>query len=89
MNWDHIAGNWKEFNGHIKQQWGKLTDDDLDEIAGKRDVLAGKLQASYGVTKEEAHQQLSDWEIMLGNLAKTDKEVTDGTVRTQHPNDED
>jgi uncharacterized protein YjbJ (UPF0337 family) len=62
MNWDQIEGNWKQLKGNVKQQWGKLTDDQLDVIAGKRDHLAGKIQEVYGVTKEEAEKQLSDWQ---------------------------
>jgi uncharacterized protein YjbJ (UPF0337 family) len=49
-------------NGAIKAQWGKLTDDELDVIAGRRDQLAGKIQERYGVGKDEVERQLSDWE---------------------------
>ena len=52
MNWDRIEGNWKQFKGNAKRQWGKLTDDQLDVIAGKRDYLSGKIQEAYGITKE-------------------------------------
>lgn len=62
MNWDRIQGNWKQFKGDVKQQWGKLTDDQLDVIAGKRGHLAGKIQEAYGLTKEQVEQQLSDWQ---------------------------
>lgn len=62
MNWDRIEGNWKQFKGNVKQQWGKLTDDQLDVIAGKRDNLAGKIQESYGISKEEAEKQLTAWQ---------------------------
>ena len=62
MNWDRIEGNWKQFKGNVKEQWGKLTDDQLDVIGGKRDNLAGKIQETYGITKDEAEQQLSDWQ---------------------------
>ena len=62
MNWDRIEGNWKQFKGNVKEQWGKLTDDELDVIAGKRDQLAGKIQASYGITKDESEKQIADWE---------------------------
>ena len=61
MNSDRIAGNWKQLTGKVKEQWGKLTDDDLVEIAGKRDQLAGKIQARYGIAKEEAERQLDDF----------------------------
>jgi len=62
MNWDQAAGNWKQMRGVVKQQWAKLTDDDLDKVAGKRDQLVGKNQHSYGIGKEEAEKQLNDWE---------------------------
>ena len=62
MNWDRIEGNWKQFKGNAKQQWGKLTDDHLDTIAGKREHLAGKIQEAYGITKEETERQISAWQ---------------------------
>ena len=62
MNWDIVEGNWKQFKGTVKTQWGKLTDDHLDVIAGKRDALAGRIQEIYGVTREEAEQQIKDFE---------------------------
>jgi uncharacterized protein YjbJ (UPF0337 family) len=62
MNWDTIQGNWKQAAGKAKEQWGKLTDDDLDVVAGKRDQLAGKIQERYGIAKDEAEKQVSDWE---------------------------
>lgn len=61
MNWDRIEGNWKQFKGTAKQQWGKLTDDQLDVIAGKREELVGKIQESYGITKEATEKQVSEW----------------------------
>lgn len=62
MNEDTIQGNWKQFKGKIKEQWGRLTDDDLDVIAGKRDQLLGKIQERHGIAKDAAEQQLKDWE---------------------------
>jgi len=56
MNWDRIEGNWKQFTGKVKEKWGKLTDDDLTAIAGKREQLEGKIQERYGVEKEVADQ---------------------------------
>ena len=61
MNWDRIEGNWKQLTGKVKVQWGKLTDDDLDVIAGRRDQLAGKLQERYGIAKDEAEKQIDTW----------------------------
>jgi len=61
MNWDRIEGNWKQFTGKVKEQWGKLTDDDIDVIGGKRDQLVGKIQESYGIGKDEAEQQVDKW----------------------------
>jgi len=62
MDWNIVEGNWKQFKGKVKTQWGKLTDDHLDVIAGKRDQLAGKIQESYGITKDEAEKQIKDFE---------------------------
>ena len=61
MNQDRVEGNWLQFKGKVKEQWGKLTDDDLDVIAGKRDQLVGKIQERHGVTLEEAEKQLKAW----------------------------
>jgi uncharacterized protein YjbJ (UPF0337 family) len=62
MNWDIAEGNWKQFQGYVKEQWGKLTDDSLDTIAGKRDQLAGKIQEAYGISKDEAEAQIKAFE---------------------------
>jgi uncharacterized protein YjbJ (UPF0337 family) len=61
MNWDRIEGNWKQFKGKVKQQWGKLTDDELDQLEGSRDQLVGKIQEQYGITKDEAEKQVENW----------------------------
>jgi uncharacterized protein YjbJ (UPF0337 family) len=61
MNWDQIAGNWKEFQGTVKEKWGKLTDNDLTMIAGKRDQLSGILQQRYGYQKDKAEKELNDF----------------------------
>ena len=61
MNWDQIEGDWKQFKGKIKEKWGKLTDDELNTIEGKRDRLAGKIQEKYGIVKEEAEKQLHEF----------------------------
>jgi uncharacterized protein YjbJ (UPF0337 family) len=61
MNWDTIKGNWKQMTGKIKEEWGDLTDDDLTEAAGERDQLVGKIQAKYGVAKDEAEKQVDNF----------------------------
>lgn len=58
MNWDQVSGNWKTFRGKIQERWGRLTDDDLDVIAGKRDQLVGRLQRAYGLEKEAAEKEI-------------------------------
>lgn len=68
MNWDIVEGNWKKFKGNVKQQWGKLTDDHLDQIAGKRDQLIGKLQETYGLNKDEAEKQIKAFEERNSDL---------------------
>lgn len=61
MNWDRIEGNWKQIKGKAHQQWGKLTDDQLEEIRGDREMLTGKVQELYGITKEEAEKQVEQF----------------------------
>ncbi|HEX4339692.1 MAG TPA: CsbD family protein [Polyangiaceae bacterium] len=58
MNWDTVEGNWKELRGKLRSKWAKLTDDDLENIGGKKDVLLGRLQQHYGFHKDEAEKQL-------------------------------
>lgn len=62
MNHDTVEGNWKQFKGKVKEQWGKLTDDDLDVIDGKREQLLGRIQERHGVARDEAETQVRDWE---------------------------
>jgi len=62
MNNDILAGNWKQFQGKMTEQWGKLTDDDLDVAAGRRDQIVGKLQEKYGIAKDEAARQVKEFE---------------------------
>lgn len=65
MNTDIIKGKWKQLNGQIKTQWGKLTDDDLTIADGNREYLAGKVQERYGITKDVAQKQVEDFEKAL------------------------
>lgn len=69
MNWDRIEGQWKQVKGKVREQWGKLTDDDLDVIAGKRTQLSGKIQERYGITKDEVENQIKSWETTKVNDA--------------------
>ena len=71
MNWDQIEGNWKQFKGNVQQKWGKLTDDQLDVIAGKREQLAGKIQEIYGTAKDEVEKDLTHWQSMLKHEDKS------------------
>ncbi len=64
MNWERIEGNWQQFKSTAQEHWGKLTDDQLYVIAGKRDLLAGRIQEAYGVSKDEAEKQVSVWQQM-------------------------
>lgn len=61
MNWDIIKGKWAQAKGSLKEKWGELTDDDLTQIDGEREKLAGKLQEKYGWTKEEVEKRLEDY----------------------------
>ena len=61
MDWNRVEGNWKQLKGRAKQQWGKLTDDDLTASNGRRDELAGKVQERYGIAKDVARKQVDDW----------------------------
>ncbi len=63
--WDRVEGEWKQFSGKVKEKWGKLTDDDLTTIAGKRDQLAGKIQERYGYAKDKAEAEIHDFERRL------------------------
>ena len=63
MNWDQVECKWKQVQGTVKQKWGKLTDDDLDVIAGSRDKLVGRIQERYGIAKDEAQKQVDSWSV--------------------------
>jgi uncharacterized protein YjbJ (UPF0337 family) len=65
MNCDQIEGNWKQFKGKARQQWGKLTDDELEQVKGRREELVGRIQEKYGIARDEAERQVRDWEGQL------------------------
>jgi uncharacterized protein YjbJ (UPF0337 family) len=82
MNWERIEGNWQQFKGKVKQRWGKLTDDQLTTINGQRDILAGRLQEAYGISKDEVDKQIRDWERSLADAdTDTDRPTRTGTSR--------
>ncbi len=61
LNWDSVEGNWKQFTGKVKEQWGKLTDDDITKVNGKREQLEGMLQERYGYGKEQAKKNVDEF----------------------------
>ena len=61
MNWDTIKGNWKQMTGKVKEEWGELTDDEITEAEGDREQLVGKIQAKYGIAKDEAEKQVDSF----------------------------
>jgi len=69
MNWDQIQGNWTQFKGKAKQQWAKLTDDDIGRISGKQEELCGLLQERYGYAKEQAQKEVDNWVKMQKSIA--------------------
>jgi len=60
-DWNRVEGNWKQVKGKVKEKWGKLTDDDLTAINGRRDQLEGKIQERYGYAKDKARKEVDDW----------------------------
>ena len=61
MNWDQIAGRWKQMTGQVRAKWGELTDDELEQVAGDRDRMVGLIQAKYGDTKDDAERKIDEW----------------------------
>ncbi len=61
MNWNIVEGNWKQFKGKAQQQWGELTDDELDRVEGRREELAGRIQERYGKSRDEAEKEVDGW----------------------------
>ena len=61
MNWDQVEGKWKQYKGHIKEKWGRLTDDDIDVINGRRQQLVGKIQERYGLARDAAEKQADEF----------------------------
>jgi uncharacterized protein YjbJ (UPF0337 family) len=71
MNWDRIEGNWVEFKGKVRERWGKVTDDDLDVVAGKREQLIGVLQNRYGLARDALEREVREFEAELDREVET------------------
>ena len=67
MNWDQVEGKWKQMRGSVKQKWARLTDNDLDYMAGGREQFIGKLQERYGIIREDAEVQAEAWLKTVGD----------------------
>jgi len=65
MDWDRISGNWAHWRDRIRERWGRLTNDELDVIAGRREKLVGRIQSAYGIEAADADRQLRNWERSL------------------------
>jgi len=61
MNWDRIAGTWRQFKGIARKQWGRLSADHASVVAGERERLLGKIQATHGITRQANEKQLAEW----------------------------
>ena len=72
MNWDQLEGQWHQVTGSLKSTWGKLTDDDVKHVGGKKDLLIGRIQERYGILKDEAEKQADAW---LAKIAHKKDEV--------------
>ncbi len=85
MNWDQVEGKWKQYQGRFKEKWGKLTDDDLQRVSGRRDQLVGLIQERYGIAKEEASKQLDAYLTTLSadsEAAATSRQRARGAGRS-------
>jgi len=69
MNSDIFSGNWKQFKGEVQKQWGKLTDDQVDQAEGNREKFIGLIQENYGVVRDEAEKQVKEWEDAMNKAA--------------------
>jgi uncharacterized protein YjbJ (UPF0337 family) len=73
VNWDQVQGKWTEYRGKAREKWGKLTNDDLDVIAGKRDQFVGRLQERYGILRDEAEKQVDEFAKSLDEANAADR----------------
>ncbi len=70
--WESVGGSLKQLKGHVREQWGDLTDDELDQMAGRRQVLVGKLQERYGRSQDEVEQEVDEFFEKLEDRATFD-----------------
>jgi uncharacterized protein YjbJ (UPF0337 family) len=72
MNWDQVEGQWNTFKAKVRQKWGKLTDDDMEQIGGKKDELLARLQTRYGAKKDEMEKSLDEWLVTMDKKDRDD-----------------
>lgn len=77
MNWTQLAGQWHQVAGQVKSKWAKLTDDDVQNVAGKQEQLVGKIQERYGILKEDAERQVDEWIAKFSSDPKADDKTDD------------
>jgi uncharacterized protein YjbJ (UPF0337 family) len=77
MNWDQLEGKWKQYSGRAKEKWGKLTDNDLEVVHGRRDQLVGKILERYGIARQEAEKQVDEFARSLRSEDST-QEIRQG-----------
>ena len=87
MNMDQIEGDWRVLRGKVREQWGRLTDDQLDVINGRLDMLAGRIQQTYGISMAEAEQQVYEWRRSLRTNASVESADpgNDGAAESRRP----
>lgn len=81
MNWERISANWAHWKGRVRERWGRLSDDELANVAGRREQLAGRIEKAYGLTREEAERQIRNWERNLSVEEFVDPDDADEDVR--------
>jgi uncharacterized protein YjbJ (UPF0337 family) len=85
MNQDRIQGRWRQLKGKVKEQWGKLTDDDLDVIDGRRDQLLGRIQQRHGLAREDAEREVQAWEGRHPDFRFEDNGQAEGAGGSDRP----
>jgi len=83
VNWDQVQGKWTEYKGKAREKWGRLTNDDLDVIAGKRDQFVGRLQERYGILRDEAEKQVDEFAKSLDEANAADRAEVERKAKAQ------